>query len=96
MEKELKIKEEEGDIIEILLTKERTPVAYERKMHELMIRCGVTRDEAEEILLTPIRIELFYSFDQGLFGVESEVIDSCEVFNPYTGKEIPNENLIYK
>jgi len=95
MEKELKIKEEEGDIIEILLTKERTPVAYERKMHELMTRCGVTRDEAEEMLLTPIPIELFYSFDQGLFGVESEAIDSCEVFNPYTGEEIPNENLNY-
>jgi hypothetical protein len=95
MEEALRITEEEGDVIDIFLTKE-PPIAYERKIHELMDRCGLTRDEAESQLLTPIPVELFYSMDQGLFTVESDAIDSCEIYNPYTGEEIPNDNLIYK
>jgi len=89
----LKITVNEGDVIDILLTREKTPIAYERKLYEYMDRCSATKEEAEKYLLKPIPMELFYSMDQGLFGVEAEAIESCEIFNPYSGKEIPNENL---
>jgi len=93
MEETLRIAQQEGDVIDILLTKERTPVAYERKIHEYMTRNGTTRKEAEEYLKKPIPVELFYSFDQGIFAVEAEAIESCEIYNPYSGDEIPNDNL---
>lgn len=53
-------------------------------------------DEAENWLLTtPIQLELFYDIGRGLFAAEVEAIDCCEIYNPYTGQEIPNENLAY-
>jgi len=92
----LKITENEGDTIEVWLTKESTPEAYARKMYELINKSGMTEEEAEiHIAQAPIVLELFYSIDQGLFGVESEALDSSEIFNPYSGEEIPNENLTY-
>ncbi|GAB6119603.1 hypothetical protein [Dysgonomonas termitidis] len=94
-EQPLHIKEEEGDTIEIWLTKEKTPAAYERKKYELIHKSGMTEQEAEEhIAHIPIVLEVFYSVDQGLFGVKSEAIASCKIYNPYSGEEIPNDNLI--
>lgn len=93
MDDELRITEDEGDVIDVYLSPDKTPVAYQRKKKELMASCGMTEDEAERCLLRPIPIEIFYSYDQGLFGIESECLAECEVFNPYTGKEILNYNL---
>lgn len=90
---DLRILQEEGDVIDVWLDPVRTPTAYNRKKKELIERSGMTEDEAERCLLRPIPIEVFYSYDQGLFGIESECLAECEVFNPYTGKEIPNDNL---
>jgi hypothetical protein len=85
---------EEGDVIEIYLTEEKTPVAYQRKKYELMELSGMTEQEAERYLSqTPVPLELFYDMDRGMFGVESDALESCEIYNPYTGKEIPNDNL---
>lgn len=92
MEDELRVTTEEGDLVDIYLCPNTTPIAYARKKKELM-GCGMTECEAEICLLQPIPIEVFYSYDQGLFGIESEMLADCEVYNPYTGKEIPNENL---
>lgn len=93
MDDELRVTEEEGDVINVWLDPVKTPTSYNRKKKELMERSGMTEDEAERCLLRPIPIEVFYSYDQGLFGIESECLADCEVFNPYTGKEIPNDNL---
>lgn len=93
MDEELRITEDKGDVVNIYLSPNKTPVAYQRKKKELMESCGMTGDEAERCLLHPIPIEIFYSYDQGLFGVEAEMLTGCEVYNPYTGKEIPNDNL---
>lgn len=93
MEDELRITTEEGDVVDIFLCPHKTPVAYARKKKELMESAGMTEVEAENSLLQPIPIELFYSYDQGLWGIESECLSSCEVYDPYTGKEIPNDNL---
>ncbi len=94
IDKELKITEEEGDVIEIYLTKDKTPVAYQRKKYELLHLCGMTEEEADKYLLeTPVPLELFYDLDVGLFGVDSEAAACCDIFNPYSGKPIPNANI---
>ncbi|MDR3266003.1 MAG: hypothetical protein LBT24_00320 [Tannerella sp.] len=93
-ELELRITEEEGDVMDIFLSPDKTPDAFRRKKHELVHCSGMTEDEAENhIAMTPIPLELFYDIDRGLFGVEAEAGECCEVYNPYTGKEIPNDNL---
>ncbi len=90
----LRITEQEGDTIEVYLTPDKTPEAYQRKIHELVYLSGMSREEAENYLsITPVPLELFYDIDRGLFAVESGAAECCEVYNPFTGKEIPNENL---
>jgi hypothetical protein len=91
---ELKITEQEGDVIELYIDPEKMPEVYRRKLHELIHNSGMSEAEAGKyILATPISLELFYDIDRGLFGIESEAPESCEIYNPYTGKEIPNDNL---
>ncbi len=88
---ELRIKEEEGQLIDVYL-QPHTEV-FERRKREL-IGAGMSENEAETWLhTTPIQLELFYSTNQGLFGVEPEALDNIEIYNPYTGEEIPNDNL---
>ena len=90
----LRIKEEEGDVLEIYLTPDRMPCAYKRKLYELIELSGMTLEEAEQHLTqVPIKLELFYDIEKGLFGVEADAAESCEIYNPYTGWEIPNDNL---
>lgn len=90
--KELRITEETGDVIDVYPDSNKYPVIYQRKIHELTT--GMTKEEAELYLLqSPIQLELFYDLDRGLFAVESEAVESCEIYNPYTGREIPNDNL---
>lgn len=67
MDDELKITEEVFDTVDVYLSKNTTPRAYQRKKTELI--------------------------NSGMTEVEAECLDSCEVFKPYTGQKIPNENL---
>jgi hypothetical protein len=93
-ELELRITEEEGDVIELYIDSEKMPQVYRRKKHELMHCSGMTEAETDKYLFTtPIPLELFYDIDRGLFGVEADAGENCEIYNPYTGKEIPNDNL---
>lgn len=92
MDNELRISEEEGDVIDVLLCPNKKPIVYARKKKELVERSGMTEHEAEKYLLRPIPLELFYDYDRGLFGVESEAVGETEIYNPYTGQEIPKEN----
>lgn len=78
----------DAETIDVLLTPTKTPVAYQRKLCELINNSGMTEKEAKDFLLQPIELEIFYDYDRGLFGIESEAVDVIEVFNPYTGKEI--------
>ena len=90
----LKIEEIVGDRLEVLLTESRFPSAYQRKKYELIHKSGMTEDEACRYLATtPLALEIFYDADRGLFAVEEEACECCEIFNPYTGREIPNDNL---
>ena len=89
---DLRITETQGDTIEIFLCPNKHPVAYQRKLWEL-VNQGMTRHEAETILLRPLQLELFYDIDTGLFAVEAEATECCEIYNPYSSRIIPNDNL---
>lgn len=72
--------------IEIILSKDKTPIAYQKKVAEL-VNCGMTKAEAENFVsTTPIEMEFYYSDNLGLFMVESEAVDNAEIVDPYTGK----------
>ncbi|WP_195594670.1 hypothetical protein [Bacteroides fragilis] len=79
------------EVIDVRLCPNKTPLAYQRKLKELVEISGMTGDEAKTYLLRPIQLELLYDYGLGLFAVESEAIESTEIYNPYTGKEIPKE-----
>lgn len=77
---------DEMEFVEVFLTKEQTPIAYEAKKKELMEN-GLSEKEAIKFLLeTPFIMELYYHKDNGLFGVESEAVDSGTIYSPYTGE----------
>lgn len=94
MEKaKLKVTEEEGDFFKITLSGKETPQAFKRRVEELM-QSGLSEAEARHnVATTPVAMELFYDCGRGMFAVESEPLLHIGIFNPYTGFEIPNENL---
>ena len=82
--------------INITLSRENTPIAYQNKLDELMdCKAFDTQDEAEAWLNeTPIELELYYENGYGLFGVESEAVESTEINSPYSGAPILDEDEI--
>lgn len=82
------------EVIDVLLSPNKTPLAYQRKLKELIEISGMPQDEAKTHLLQPIQLELFYDYGLGLFAVESGAVESAGIYNPYTGKEIPKEENI--
>ena len=84
---------DEIEVIKVFLSKNEHPIAYEAKMRELMNESGMTEDEAELFLqTTPFELELYYSYNQGLFGVESEAVTDCDIINPYNGEFLEENN----
>ena len=83
-------KASECEVILVRLDKHRHPIAYNRAKKELM-SSGLSKSEAEDVLLTGYEMEVFYSEGQGLFMVESEAIESTPIYNPYDGTECETE-----
>ena len=86
----------EPEIIEVYLTPEKTPVAYERKIKELVDSGAFnSREEAEAwIKDTPFVLELIYDIDSGLFAVDSEAIEANACSSPYSGLDVISEDDI--
>jgi len=82
--------------INITLSRENTPIAYQNKLDELMdCKAFDTQDEAEKWLSeTPIELELYYENGYGLFGVEAEAVENMEIQSPYSGAPILDEDVI--
>ena len=78
----------EEETIEVMLTEERFPKAFNNKLRELMDQKAFdSEDEARAwIRSTPFVLELYYEKDSGLFAVESEALESCpeSICSPYT------------
>ena len=72
--------------IKVFLSPIDTPIAYENKIQEL-VEQGMSLEEAKNFVGTiPIELEIYYSKNNGLFGVEAEAVESGTVYNPYTSE----------
>ena len=46
-----------------------------------------TRDEAEQLVSDmEFELEIYYEKGTGLFAVESEAVESCTIYSPYTAE----------
>ena len=81
------------EVIEVRLSREKTPITSKNKLEELMEEGAFeTEKEAIEwIEKTPFVMEMYYEKGQGLFLVESEAIDNCDIVSPYTKEELVEE-----
>lgn len=69
----------------VVLTKDKFPIAFENKVQELMVECGYTREQAEESIPNmEIELEIYYEQGTGLFAVESGAVESGTIYSPYT------------
>lgn len=76
---------ENGHIV-FKLDKEHTPIAYQNRLEEL-IECGLTKQEAENAILTErIYLEIYYSKGLGLFAVDCDAVEAGTIYNPYSGE----------
>lgn len=79
---------ENYESINVRLTKDRFPIAFNNKVEELLEeKAFKTREEAEKWLTqTPIELEIYYEKGAGLFGVEAEALDNVgvDICSPYS------------
>ena len=68
------------------LSKEKTPIAYENKVQELLEeKVCKTREEAEAVVNSiEFELELYYEKGYGLFAVESEAVECGTIYSPYS------------
>lgn len=75
--------------IEVKLSKDKTPIAYNNKVNELVAE-GMTREEAEEWVDKAVFVmEMYYEHNNGLFLVECDAFnDNADIYSPYTQTEM--------
>ena len=75
---------DEEEIFALSINKDAHPKVYAAKKSEL-IDSGMTESEADAYINdTQIVMEVYHT-KQGLFAVESDAIEWCEITNPYNG-----------
>ena len=78
-------KAEDCEPIDIYLTEDKFPIAYKKKLEEL-IEEGMEEYEARAFIREcPIELELIYHKGLGLFAVESEAVECTTIYSPYDG-----------
>lgn len=76
------------DSFELYIDENKFPQVYKVKLEEL-ISNGMSEQEAIKFLLTtPFVMELYCDPNSGVFAVESDAVESCDIYNPYTGEEM--------
>ena len=80
------------EVIEVRLSREKTPKAFKEKLEELMEEgaFNTEKEAIEWIEKTPFVMEIYYERGSGLFLVESETLESGDIVSPYT-KELLEE-----
>lgn len=74
-------------LCDVVLTKDKFPIAYENKVKELMDECSMSREEAENAIKDmKIELEVYYEVGYGLFAIESEAVESGTIYSPYSGE----------
>lgn len=88
-----KNKAEDYEPLNVCLTQEKTPIAYQNKVECLKLS-GMSQKEACKIALEPIELELYYEVGHGLFAVEAEAVESGVIHSPYSGEELEEDKNI--
>ena len=80
------------EVIEIRLSREKTPKAFKEKLEELMEEgaFNTEKEAIEWIEKTSFVMEIYYERGSGLFLVESEALENGDIVSPYT-KELLEE-----
>lgn len=87
----LAIIDEVCEVIDVITTPDTHPELFRRRVKCLMIS-GLPQAEAEKVVVSaPLKLELFYDIGRGSFAIDAEAIGNTPLYNPYTGKEIPDE-----
>lgn len=79
-----------GEFIDVYTSPNVHPKFFKLRVEDQM-RSGFSQEVAEEVATGPLEMELFYDREYGAFAVEAAAVGDYKIFNPYTGKEIPNE-----
>ena len=83
---------DEVEAFDFYLDEAKHPRAFKTKLREL-IESGLDEDAARKFIRdTPFVMEVYYDLNRGLFMVESEAVESTEIYNPYTGVECKKRN----
>ena len=78
------------EVIEVVTTPQINPEMFRRRVRSQMLS-GLSQQEAETFVAsTPLQMEL-YDVDLGAFAIDAEAVGNTPLYNPYTGKEIPDE-----
>ena len=87
----LAIADEVCEVIDVVTTPDTYPELFRRRVKSLM-SSGLPQPEAEKFVVsTALQLELFYDIGRGGFAVDAEAVGNAPLYNPYTGKEIPDE-----
>lgn len=87
----LAITDEVCEAIDVVTTPDTYPELFRRRV-KCLTSSGLPQSEAEEFVAsTPLQLELFYDIDLGGFAIDAEAVGNTPLYNPYTGKEIPDE-----
>lgn len=87
----LAIMDEVCEVIDVITTPDTHPELFRRRV-KCLTSSGLLQSEAEKVVAsTPLKLELFYDIDRGGFAIDAEAVGNTPLYNPYTGKEIPDE-----
>ena len=79
------------EVVDVVTTPETNPEMFRCRVKCLMYS-GLSQAEAEKVIAsTPLKLELFYNVGRGSFAIDAEAVGNTPLYNPYTGKEIPDE-----
>lgn len=85
------ITDEVCEVVDVVTTPETNPEMFRCRVKCLMYS-GLSQAEAEKVIAsTPLKLELFYDVGRGSFAIDAEAVGNTPLYNPYTGKEIPDE-----
>lgn len=76
--------------INVVLTKEKTPIAYGNKIQEFVEQGLYPNIESAEKDFPEfeIELELYYEKYSGLFAIEADAVEnSCSIYSPYTQEQ---------
>lgn len=85
-----KNKAENYESILVYLDENRTPLAFNEKLKELMEEGAFDNEKDAKfyILTNPIELELYYHKGYGLYGVEPDAVEYADIYNPYDGTKM--------